>query len=326
MSLDSQVVETVRTVLADPRVDDVRATLLDLGFLDLLALEPHDTIRDYFEEQGRSPRLTGALDLILAGAGRPPAPLLYELAYDSFTAYAAAGSGTALRVDGLVLEPPAGLATVRLPMRDVGRLVFTPLRIAAGAVASSNGFSHGLPVARVSSEAHVVEAGVPGDLDADSATARVRFALASELLGIACAVRDLTIDHVAHRRQFGAPIGTRQVVRHRLADVEVAAGAARAVLDSVVLDDPVAAAAAKALASRAAQLACSWALQFGGAMGFTVEHTLPRYVRKAQLLDGLFGSTDSLTRGLGRAVLDHGVPELIGLDMSPTQPGTADGR
>jgi alkylation response protein AidB-like acyl-CoA dehydrogenase len=129
--------------------------------------------------------------------------------------------------------------------------------------------------------------------------ARARYALACELLGVAGRLRDLTVEHISTRHQFGAPLSARQVVRHRMADVEVAVGAASAVIASATFGDPVAAAVAKACAGRAAVLAAEWALQHHGAMGFSAEHSVGDTVRHAYLLDGLLGSSAQLIGALG---------------------------
>jgi alkylation response protein AidB-like acyl-CoA dehydrogenase len=63
------------------------------------------------------------------------------------------------------------------------------------------------------------------------------------------------------------------------------------------------AAAAKALAGRAALLACTHGQQLCGAIGFTIEHPMPGLVARAHLLDTFLGSAALLAGTLGEAVL-----------------------
>ena len=49
-------------------------------------------------------------------------------------------------------------------------------------------------------------------------------------------------------------------------------------------------------------------------IGFTTEHSFHRYLRRALLLDQLLGSTQELTRDLGRSILDsRDLPDLFAL-------------
>ena len=81
-----------------------------------------------------------------------------------------------------------------------------------------------------------------------------------------------------------------------------AAGAALA----AAWDDPApqAGAVAKALAGRAAHTAARHGQQVLAGIGFTTEHPLHRYVRRVLVLDELFGSSRSLTREIGRQLIE----------------------
>ena len=63
---------------------------------------------------------------------------------------------------------------------------------------------------------------------------------------------------------------------------------------------------AKCLAGRAACLASENCLQVMGAIGFTEEHDLHRFIARATVLDVLFGSAHQLRIELGRALLRRG--------------------
>ena len=114
------------------------------------------------------------------------------------------------------------------------------------------------------------------------------------------------IEHAKTREQFGKPIGVYQAVSHQLADtyadVELARSLAYWAAWCVAEDDeqaPVAAAAAKAFAAEAAVAACERSIQVHGGTGFTWEHPLHRFYKRALWLEG-FGSRPSELRARGR--------------------------
>jgi alkylation response protein AidB-like acyl-CoA dehydrogenase len=132
---------------------------------------------------------------------------------------------------------------------------------------------------------------------------RGRAAMAAEAVGIAQRVLELGIEHAQRREQFGKPIGVYQAVSHQLADtyadVELARSLAYWAAWCVAEDDehaPVAAAAAKAFAAEAAVAACERSIQVHGGTGFTWEHPLHRFYKRALWLEG-FGSRPSELRG-----------------------------
>ena len=144
---------------------------------------------------------------------------------------------------------------------------------------------------------------------------RARTAMAAEAVGIAQRVLELAIEHVTTRKQFGKPIGVYQAVSHQLAntyaDVELARSLVYWAAWCVAEDDeqaPVAAAAAKAFAAEAAVAACERSIQVHGGTGFTWEHPLHRFYKRALWLEGL-GSRPSELRGeVADAVLGVSVP------------------
>ncbi len=151
-------------------------------------------------------------------------------------------------------------------------------------------------------------ASVPGDGDGatvdstrplqrvEHETPRFRAAAAAEALGVAQRALDLGIEHAKTRMQFGKPIGTYQAVSHPLAqsytDVELARSLVYWAAWCVAEDDeraPLAAAAAKAFATEAAVAACERSIQVHGGIGFTWEHPLHRFYKRAIWLEG-FGA------------------------------------
>jgi alkylation response protein AidB-like acyl-CoA dehydrogenase len=127
-------------------------------------------------------------------------------------------------------------------------------------------------------------------------TPRFRAAVAAEALGVAQQALDLGVEHAQTRVQFGKPIGTYQAVSHPLAqtytDVELARSLVYWAAWCVAEEDEraqVAAAAAKAFATEAAVAGCERSIQVHGGIGFTWEHPLHRFYKRAIWLEG-FGA------------------------------------
>ena len=113
-------------------------------------------------------------------------------------------------------------------------------------------------------------------------------ALSLEAVGIAQKALDLGVEYAKDREQFGRKIGVYQAVSHQLADTYVETELARSLAYwaawCVAEQDeqtPVAVAAAKAYASDAAVAACERSIQVHGGIGFTWEHVLHTYYKRA---------------------------------------------
>jgi alkylation response protein AidB-like acyl-CoA dehydrogenase len=113
-------------------------------------------------------------------------------------------------------------------------------------------------------------------------------ALALEAAGIAQHALELAVEHAKTREQFGRPIGVYQAVSHPLATTYVESELARSLAYwaawCVAERDeqlPVAAAAAKSFAGDVAVAACERAIQVLGGIGFTWEHPLHTYYKRA---------------------------------------------
>jgi alkylation response protein AidB-like acyl-CoA dehydrogenase len=117
---------------------------------------------------------------------------------------------------------------------------------------------------------------------------RALTALAAEAVGVGSAALDMAVAYVKERHQFGKPIGAFQAVSHQLAQAfleleearSLAYWAAWAVSEHAPEATP-AAAAAKARAAEAAVAACERAIQVHGGIGFTWEHPLHRWYKRA---------------------------------------------
>jgi len=139
---------------------------------------------------------------------------------------------------------------------------------------------------------------------------RARAAMACEAVGVAQRALELGIEHARTREQFGKPIGVYQAVSHALAntygDVELARSLAYWAAWCVAEGDEqaaVAAAAAKAFATEAAVAACERSIQVHGGTGFTWEHPLHRFYKRALWLEGFGARPAELRAEVADAVL-----------------------
>jgi len=142
---------------------------------------------------------------------------------------------------------------------------------------------------------------------------RALAALAAEAVGAAARALELGIEHARTRQQFGRPIGMFQAVSHQLAEAFVEIETARSLAYwagwAVAQGAPeasVAAATAKARAAEAAVTACERAIQVHGGIGFTWEHPLHRYYKRALGISAIFGWGSELRGAVAGALLDEG--------------------
>jgi hypothetical protein len=119
---------------------------------------------------------------------------------------------------------------------------------------------------------------------------------ALQAVGIGSRAVEMAIAYVAEREQFGKKIGTYQAVSHPVVDAYVAVELARSLAYwaawCVATGDSqadVACAAANAQATEAAVRACETSIQVHGGIGFTFEHPLHRYYKRALELEGALG-------------------------------------
>ena len=133
---------------------------------------------------------------------------------------------------------------------------------------------------------------------------------AAQLVGLARRMIDMTVEYAKERRQFGVPIGSFQAVKHHLADARIALEFARPLvyqaawsLDEGEPDAPVHVSMAKATAGDAALLAGRTALQCHGAIGYSYEHDLHLFMKRAWALAAAWGDAAWHRARVGRAIL-----------------------
>jgi alkylation response protein AidB-like acyl-CoA dehydrogenase len=122
-------------------------------------------------------------------------------------------------------------------------------------------------------------------------------ALAAETVGVCAALVDRTIEYAKQREQFGVPIGSFQAVKHKLTDDYLAVERARAAVYLAALtvaeDDPrraTAVAMAKAAAGDCEHRVAEDALQTHGGIGYTWEHDLQLWLKRAKANSALLGT------------------------------------
>jgi len=136
----------------------------------------------------------------------------------------------------------------------------------------------GLPIIR-----RVVEAGIA--------------ATAAETVGAMEAMNEMTLDYSKTRVQFGQPIGSYQVVQHRMADMFMAQeqGRSMAMLATMSIDNPDDAARAHDIAlakvgiGQAGRYVSQSAIQMHGGIGMTEEYAVGHYFRRCMVIERLFG-------------------------------------
>jgi pimeloyl-CoA dehydrogenase small subunit len=140
------------------------------------------------------------------------------------------------------------------------------------------GIDNGLPVIQ-----RVIEAGIA--------------ATAAETVGAMEAMNEMTLEYSKTRIQFGQPIGSYQVVQHRLADMFMTQeqGRSMAMLATMSVDNPDDAARAHDIAmakvgvGQAGRYVSQSAVQMHGGIGMTEEYAVGHYFRRCMVIERLWG-------------------------------------
>ncbi|OBA85788.1 pimeloyl-CoA dehydrogenase small subunit [Mycobacteriaceae bacterium 1482268.1] len=124
-------------------------------------------------------------------------------------------------------------------------------------------------------------------------------AICSEAVGGMRKVLADTVEYCKQRQQFGVPIGSFQVLQHRMVDMHIELEQAVAAVLLAVLhleDEPIVRArsvsAAKATVGRAARFIGQQAVQLHGGMGMTEELAIGHYFKRLTAMQYEFGTTD----------------------------------
>ncbi|MGG7567344.1 acyl-CoA dehydrogenase family protein [Rhodovulum sp. DZ06] len=124
-------------------------------------------------------------------------------------------------------------------------------------------------------------------------------ALCAEAVGAMTVARDMTLDYLKQRKQFGVIIGRFQVLQHRMADVFMEMEQATSALinaagrfdqDRVVREKNVS--AAKNTIGRVGKLVAEEAIQMHGGIAMTWEYAVGHYAKRITMIDHQLGDAD----------------------------------
>ena len=153
-----------------------------------------------------------------------------------------------------------------------------------------------------------------GDGDATAAVSRALdesvAAVAAVTMGACRRIFDIINAYTKERVQFGVPIGSFQAVKHKLADMYRDIERARVLVYYAALtlaedhpDRALAASMAKAAAGEAQRRCVQDGLQLAGGIGYTWEHDLHLFLRRAKVGELHFGSASHHRRKVARLSL-----------------------
>ena len=125
---------------------------------------------------------------------------------------------------------------------------------------------------------------------------RATVGLCAEMCGGAQKVLDMTVEYAKIRQAFGRPIGSYQGVKHKAADMLVDVENSKSItyyaawaMDEGVTEGPLAVSMAKAYVSDAYRRVSGAGIQLHGGIGFTWEHDLHLYFKRAKGSEFTFG-------------------------------------
>jgi alkylation response protein AidB-like acyl-CoA dehydrogenase len=127
---------------------------------------------------------------------------------------------------------------------------------------------------------------------------RAHALLAAEMVGTARRIFDMALSYAKERTQFDVPIGSFQAIQHKLADMSLVLERATAAVHYAAMtvdaaDDDRASAChvAKAAAGEAGRRILKDGIQIHGGIGYTWEHDLHLFLRRATADEYLLGTT-----------------------------------
>lgn len=307
---------SLRHLLSATQPGQLASELFSSGWPELLNDDVEAAVSALFEEQGRLPAASPALDfLMLAALGQALEAGVVVIYPDLAAQTAPPGTvlpGDVVKIRGLALCGAERAERFAIALTRPDGQVATAT-IAAGAAAAMrhtpiSGFDPDLHLTAINGELPLREMEMAPERGRwPNALSAAHRALGHEMIGVIERMMETGVEHVATRRQFGKPIASFQAVKHRLADVYVALEAARtAARVAWQDDDPFASSMLKVLAGRAAMIAARHCLQVCGGIGFTWEFPLQRYIKRAYMLDSLMGSSAWLQLQTGEKLLAAG--------------------
>ena len=143
------------------------------------------------------------------------------------------------------------------------------------------------------------EAGQPAQDALLMALDEAAVALCAEAYGVISSLVEISCAYLKIRKQFGKPIGSNQVLQHRMVDMYLLQEETRALADAAqgALELPQAereriVSGARAYIGAAVRRVANDAVQLHGGLGITEELDVSHYFRRAMAIDCLFGGRD----------------------------------
>ena len=130
----------------------------------------------------------------------------------------------------------------------------------------------------------------------DRVADRGKVGLAAEMCGGAQRVLEMSVEYAKVREQFGKPIGSFQAIQHKCANMLVEVESSKSItyyaawaVANDVAEAPLAAAMAKAYTSDAYRHTAGEGIQIHGGIGFTWEHDMHIFFKRAKSSEVTFG-------------------------------------
>jgi alkylation response protein AidB-like acyl-CoA dehydrogenase len=136
------------------------------------------------------------------------------------------------------------------------------------------------------------------DAASEAIHVRAQLLLAAYAVGIGEATRDMAVDYAKNRQQFGRPIGAFQAIKHLCADMAIRSEAAlcQVIFAALIQAEERGGAdfhtvSAKLVAVDAALKNAASNIQVHGAIGFTAETDAHSFLKRAHVIEQLWGDT-----------------------------------
>jgi hypothetical protein len=314
--------ETLLGLAASER-DGLLTTALDaFGWRDVLAAHPEAAVSALFDAQGRTGTWSAALHDVLAADVETlgiTSPVSVVLPRPGSSCPGARNDG-GVTVDGILLGPRDETAVLVVVLGSVRRQrLVVAVEPDDLQIERRQGLDPGLGVYAVSGTTGrmtVLAKGDGAEVWWEATQARGRLALCQQMVAALSVMIEQARSHVSERAQFGRLVGTFQAVRHKLVEAHVAMTAADCATATAWESDdlPLAAATAKVVTSKAVAVTAANTQQLLAGVGFTAEHPLHRFMKRAVVLERMLGSGAELAPEVGRRLVDRGeAPRLVQL-------------
>jgi len=201
------------------------------------------------------------------------------------------------RLSGTLVLVPDGASADTIVIAAPGLRCYVVARDAPGlGVSPMAGLDPTRKLARLDLDGVEIEQLARSGADVQRARDAIAVAYAAESVGVAQRALELAVAYAKDRHQFGRPIGVNQAVSHRCAQMLLEVEGARSAtyyaawaLDHEPQTAGLAASMAKAYASDAGWRVTASALQVHGGVGFTWEHDLHFFLKRAKANAHAFG-------------------------------------